>query len=87
MPNLTLPRGARRLGFLPDRRGLVVLRGEIEHKNFWFIDFETGTERRLTNFGRDFIIRDFDVSRDGREIVFDRVEENSDIVLIDLLPR
>ena len=87
MPNLTLPRGARRLGFLPDRRGLVVLRGEIEHKNFWLIDLETGTERQLTNFGRDFIIKDFDVSLDGREIVFDRVQENSDIVLIDRLPR
>jgi Tol biopolymer transport system component len=83
MPNLTLPRGAGRFGFLPDRRGLVVLRGEIEHKNFWLIDLETGAERQLTNFGRDFIIKDFDVSRDGREIVFDRVQENSDIVLIE----
>jgi Tol biopolymer transport system component len=87
MPNLTLPRGAGRLGFLPDRRGLVVLRGEIERKNFWLIDLETGTERRLTNFGRDFIIKDFDVSFDGREIVFDRLQENSDIVAIDRLQR
>jgi hypothetical protein len=59
------------------------LRGEIEHKNFWLIDLETGMERRPTNFGRDFIIKDFDVSPDGREIVFDRVQDNSDIVLID----
>ena len=87
MPNLTLTRGARRLGFLPGRRALVVLRGEIEHKNFWLIDLDTGTERRLTNFGRDFIIKDFDVAGDGREIVFDRVQENSDIVLIERLPR
>ncbi len=83
MPNLTLPRGAGHLGFLPDRRGLVVLRGEIERKNFWLIDLETGTERRLTNFGRDVIIKDFDVSNDGREIVFDRLQEHSDIVLIE----
>ena len=81
--NLTLPRGARRLGFLPDGRGLVVLRGEIAHKNFWLIDLETGAERQLTNFARNVIIQDFDVSRDGREIVFDRVEESSDIVVID----
>lgn len=39
---------------------------------------------KLTNFGRSFIIRDFDVSPDGREIVFDQVQENSDVVLIDL---
>jgi len=83
IPNLTLPRGARRLRFLPDGRGLIVLRGEIEHKNFWLIDLDTGTERQLTSFGSDFIIKDFDVSRDGREIVFDRVQENSDIAVID----
>ena len=73
--------------FLRQRPALVVLRGEIEHKNLWFIDLETGTERQLTNFGRDFVVRDFDVSPDGREIVLDQVQENSDIVLIDLPAR
>jgi Tol biopolymer transport system component len=87
LPNLTLTRGARRLCFLPGRRELVVLRGEIEHKNFWLIDLETGAERQLTNFGADFVVRDFDVSADGREIVLDRVQENSDIVLLDLSAR
>jgi Tol biopolymer transport system component len=86
-PNLTLSRGARRVCFLPGRRALVVLRGEINHKNFWLMDLETGTERQLTRFGRDFIIRDFDISADGREIVFDREQESSDLVLIDLARR
>jgi dipeptidyl aminopeptidase/acylaminoacyl peptidase len=81
--SLTLSRGARRLGFLPGRRTLVVLRGEINHKNFWLIDLDSGAERQLTNFSRQFVIRDFDVSGDGREIVFDQLAENSDIVMID----
>jgi hypothetical protein len=34
-----------------------------------------------------FNVRDFDVSADGREIVLERVQEHSDIVLIDLAPR
>ena len=52
----------------------------------WLIDLETGTERQLTNFGRDFAVRDFDVSLDGREIVLDRVQEYSDVVLLDSSP-
>jgi hypothetical protein len=65
----------------------VVLKGEIEHKNLWSIDLETGTEHQLTNFGRDFVVRDFDISPDGREIALDRVQENSEIVLVDLAAR
>jgi len=83
IPNLTLTRGARRLVFVRGGHALIVLRGEIEHKDFWFVDLETGTERRLTSFDRDVIVRDFDVSPDDREIVFDRIQENSDIVLIE----
>ena len=33
---------------------------------------------------RDFDIRDFDISPDGREIVVERVQERSDVVLLDL---
>jgi len=83
LPELKLSRGARRIGFLPDRRGLVVLRGALEHKDFWLVDLPTGTERRLTELGRDFVVVDFDVSFDGRELVFERQEQTSDIVLID----
>jgi Tol biopolymer transport system component len=83
-PNLMLTRGARRLRFLPGRHALVVLRGEIQHKNLWLIDLETGAERQLTNLPPDFNVRDFDVSPDGREVVLERVQEHSDIVLVDL---
>lgn len=84
IPNLTLTRGARRLRFLHGRRALVVMRGEIQHKNLWLIDLETGVERQLTNLAPDFNVRDFDVSSGGREIVLERVQEQSDVVLINL---
>ena len=85
--SLTLTRGARRLAFVPGQPALVVLRGEIAHKDFWLVDLETLSERRLTDLGPGFVVRDFDVSPDGREIVFDHAQENSDVVLIDLPPR
>src|SRR5437879_1526135 len=47
VPNLTLSRGARHLAFLAGGRALVLLRGEMQHKNLWLVDLETGAERRL----------------------------------------
>ena len=83
LPALNLARGARRVCFLPGGHAVVVLKGEIEHKNFWLVDLESGAERQLTDFGRDVVVRDFDLSPDGNEIVVDRVQDNSDIVLLD----
>jgi Tol biopolymer transport system component len=85
--NLTLTRGARRLRFFERRRALVVMRGDIQHKNLWLIDLETGAERQLTSFSPDFDVRDFDVSPDGREIVLERVQEHSDVVLLEPVAR
>jgi Tol biopolymer transport system component len=84
MPALTLTRGARHLAFLPGGRALVLLRGDIQHKDLWLIDLETGAERKLTNLAPEFDIRDFDVSPDGREVVLERVQERSNVVLLDL---
>ena len=81
--SLILTRGARRVSFLHGPNTLVILRGEIGNKNLWQVDLETGMQRQLTNLSRNFVIKDFDVSGDGQEIVFDRVQENSDLVLID----
>jgi Tol biopolymer transport system component/DNA-binding winged helix-turn-helix (wHTH) protein len=79
-----LTRGARRVAFWPDGRSVVVLRGDIGHKNFWLIDLKTGAERQLTDLPPDFEVRgDFDISSDGGQITFDRVEENSEIALIE----
>ncbi len=84
LPPLTLTRGARHLAFLSGGRSLVILRGEIQHKNLWLISLETGAERQLTNFTPDFDVRDFDISPDGREVVLERVQDRSDVVLLDL---
>ena len=65
----------------------MILRGEIQHKNLWLIDLETGAERRLTNLATGFDIRDFDISPDGREVVLERVQERSDVVMLDLARR
>ena len=54
------------------------------HKNLWLIDLTTGAGRQLTDFGPDFTVRDFDVSPDGREVVVEQVQQQSDLVLIDL---
>jgi Tol biopolymer transport system component/tRNA A-37 threonylcarbamoyl transferase component Bud32 len=87
LPNLTLTRGARRLAFLRGDDALVIMKGDISHKEFWMVDLETGRARQLTNLGRGFAIGDFDVSEDGREIIFDRVREESDIVLFEMPDR
>jgi Tol biopolymer transport system component len=83
LPVPILTRGARRVVFSPDGRAIVVLRGDIGHKNFWSIDLKSGVERQLTELPPDFDVRDFDLSADGTEILFDRVEANSEMALIE----
>jgi Tol biopolymer transport system component len=87
LPALTLTRGARHLAFLNGGRSLVLLRGEIQHKNLWLINLETGAERQLTNLAPDFDIRNFDISPDGREVVLERTQERADVLLMDLARR
>ena len=72
------------MAFLGKGSSLVLLRGEIQHKDLWLIDLETGAERRLTNMAPDFNISDFDISPDGNEVLLERVQERSSVVLMDL---
>lgn len=84
-PALMLTRGARHILFQPGEQTVLFLRGDIRHKNLWSANLATGAERQLTTFAPDFDISDFDLSPDGRQFVLERVEERSDIVLLDLL--
>jgi Tol biopolymer transport system component len=83
LPSVMLTRGARRVAFLHDAQSLVILRGEIGHKNLALLDLRTGAEHFLAAIPQDFVIRDFDVSATGSEIVLDRVQMSSDVALIE----
>jgi Tol biopolymer transport system component len=86
MPEMTLDLGATRFSFVPGTSSLVFLKGGLWNKNLWMKDLQTGGERQLTNLSREFLTTDFDVSLDGREIVFSRQKDNSDVVVI-VLPQ
>jgi serine/threonine protein kinase/Tol biopolymer transport system component len=83
MASLILTRGARRVAFARNTGSLVILRGEVGHKNFWLLNPQTGAERQLTDLPSKFTIGDFDVSPDGTEIIFDRVQDSSSIALLE----
>jgi len=83
MPGLILTIGARRVAFARNSGSLVFLRGGIDRKDFWELNPQTGIERQLTNLPANIAIGDFDVSPDGTEIVFDRIQEVSSVVLIE----
>ena len=70
--------------FLPGHKSLIVLGGDFRHQNFYQVDLDTGELRRLTDLQPGFQVQNFDVSSDGRQIVFDRLRENADVVLMNL---
>ena len=69
--------------FLPNSTGLVYL-PRRQSVDFWLLDLVTKAQRQLTHFSNQSQLTTFDVTPDGKQIVFDRSRENSDIVLIDL---
>ena len=84
LPPLSLTRGARHLALLPGSKTLVFLEGDLAHKNLWQMDLQTGARHPLTDLPPGFDVRDFDVSPDGREIVLERVQHRSEVVLLSL---
>lgn len=83
LPELVLTRGARHLALLAGGKKLVFLQGEIQHKNLWMVDLETGAMQQLTRMPAEFDVRDFDLSADGAEAIVERAQARSDVVVID----
>ena len=67
----------------PTDRGLVFV-PRIPSLDFWLLDFTAKNTRQLTRFTNQGALRTFDVTPDGKNIVFDRSRQNSNIVLIDM---
>ena len=85
VPPIRTQRDGERMRFLPDGRGLVYMQGEpTPWQDFWLLDLRSMQTRRLTKLKDPAAMRTFDITRDGKQILFDRLSENSSVVLIDL---
>jgi serine/threonine protein kinase/Tol biopolymer transport system component len=84
LPEVSVGNSGDRYRFLPGGRSLVFSQGVLWLQNFWLLDLATGRQRPLTKLSQQVLMRSFDVSPDGKEILFDRYRPNSDIVLIDV---
>jgi serine/threonine protein kinase len=84
-----LPKVLSRLGggyrFLSDETLVFLPRGQS--LNFSLLNLATKQTRVITNLSERGTLGAFDISPDGKQIVFGRSRENSDIVLIELPKR
>ena len=84
LPAIRLRIGGQRYRFVPDHLALVYAQGPFPAQDFWLLDLATRKSRRLSRLSDSAATQSFDVTADGQQIVFDRVRENADIVLLDL---
>jgi Tol biopolymer transport system component/predicted Ser/Thr protein kinase len=83
LPAIRVRRDGERARFMPDGKSLIYMQGELRSQDFWLLDLATKNTRLLARLTRRDPMRTFDITPDGQRIVFDRLRENADIVLID----
>jgi Tol biopolymer transport system component len=84
LPEVILRRLGERVRFLPDGKGLIYMGGLLVSQDFWLLDLASMKSRLLTRLQNSAAMRTFDVTPDGKQIVFDRLRESSQVVMIDL---
>ena len=83
--NIQVRVGTEHYRFMPDRPQLVYIPtpDQVSPEYFWLLDLPSKKARQLSSVNSRST-RTFDITPDGTQITFDRLEDNSDIVLIDL---
>jgi hypothetical protein len=61
--------------FVPNGLALVSAQGPFPAQDFWLLDLATKKSRQLTRFKNSAATQSFDVTEDGKQIVFDRLRE------------
>ncbi|HVI05151.1 MAG TPA: protein kinase, partial [Sphingomicrobium sp.] len=84
LPEIILRRLGERVRFSPDGKSLIYMQGLLASQDFWLLDLASMKSRPLTRLQNRATMRTFDVTSDGKQIVFDRSRENSEVVMIDL---
>jgi Tol biopolymer transport system component len=84
LPHISLRRLGEHVRFSPDGKSLIYMQGLLASQDFWLLDLASMKSRPLTKLQNRATMRTFDVTSDGKQIVFDRLRENSQVVIIDL---
>ena len=84
LPEITLRRLGERARFSLDGKAMIYMQGLLSSQDFWILDLASMRSRPLTRLQNHGTMRTFDITPDGKQIVFDRLREDSDVVLIDL---
>ena len=84
LPQINVRRLGERVRFLPHGKSLIYMQGLLASQDFWLLDLASMKSRPLTWLQNRATMRTFDITSDGKQIVFDRLRENSHVVMIDL---